>query len=272
MAGAADPTAIAPNNISNTSSSSDSKLYKGVRKRKWGKWVSEIRLPNSRERIWLGSYDTQEKAARAFDAALYCLRGRHASFNFPDTPLNFLEEFNNVVAAAHNHQSLSPQEIQEVAAKFANNNIDPPILMQEELEQVVPSSESESQSQRGGANSESSSITESVTTTTTTTTTTTYSCPLYDDIDDGSGSVQQVVDYGDLRSMDWRFSDMLDDLNGVAVSDFGLYSGPDHKMHYSGGDFLYSTDQHFEDNIGDQIIDEGEDAFSNHSFLWSWNF
>ena len=45
-----------------------------MRKRKWGKWVSEIRLPNSRGRIWLGSHDTQEKAARAFDAALYCLR------------------------------------------------------------------------------------------------------------------------------------------------------------------------------------------------------
>ncbi|KEH21998.1 putative transcription factor AP2-EREBP family [Medicago truncatula] len=64
--------------------SSNNKIYRGVRKRKW---VSEIRLPNSRERIWLGSHDTQEKAARAFDAALYCLRGPHASFNFPNTPL-----------------------------------------------------------------------------------------------------------------------------------------------------------------------------------------
>ncbi|KAJ6923103.1 ethylene-responsive transcription factor ERF017-like [Populus alba x Populus x berolinensis] len=66
---------------------SDSK-FKGVRKRKWGKWVSEIRLPNSRERIWLGSYDSAEKAARAFDAALFCLRGRVAKFNFPENPPN----------------------------------------------------------------------------------------------------------------------------------------------------------------------------------------
>ncbi|KDP33947.1 hypothetical protein JCGZ_07518 [Jatropha curcas] len=88
---------------------SDSK-YKGVRKRKWGKWVSEIRLPNSRERIWLGSYDSAEKAARAFDAALFCLRGRTAKFNFPDNPPE--------IAGG---RSLSPPEIQAAAARFANS-------------------------------------------------------------------------------------------------------------------------------------------------------
>ncbi|KZV18255.1 dehydration-responsive element binding protein 3 [Dorcoceras hygrometricum] len=71
---------------SEASAASSSCKYKGVRKRKWGKFVSEIRLPNSRERIWLGSYDTAEKAARAFDAALFCLRGRNAKFNFPENP------------------------------------------------------------------------------------------------------------------------------------------------------------------------------------------
>lgn len=89
--------------------SSDSK-YKGVRKRKWGKWVSEIRLPNSRERIWLGSYDSAEKAARAFDAALFCLRGKTAKFNFPDNPPE--------IAGG---RSLSPPEIQAAAARFANS-------------------------------------------------------------------------------------------------------------------------------------------------------
>ncbi|KAK4435775.1 Ethylene-responsive transcription factor [Sesamum alatum] len=83
--------------------------YKGVRKRKWGKYVSEIRLPNSRERIWLGSYDTAEKAARAFDAALFCLRGPNAKFNFPDDPPN--------IAGG---QALNPAEIQTVAHHYAN--------------------------------------------------------------------------------------------------------------------------------------------------------
>ncbi|MFS7913634.1 putative transcription factor AP2-EREBP family [Helianthus anomalus] len=64
--------------------------YRGVRLRKWGKWVSEIRMPNSRERIWLGSYDSPEQAARAFDAAAFCLRGHAAKFNFPDQHPTFL--------------------------------------------------------------------------------------------------------------------------------------------------------------------------------------
>ncbi|KAE8653872.1 ERF014 protein [Hibiscus syriacus] len=91
-----------------SSSSSLKKKYKGVRMRSWGSWVSEIRAPNQKTRIWLGSYSTAEAAARAYDAALLCLKGSSANLNFPLTSTHYIPD-----------TIMSPKSIQRVAAAAA---------------------------------------------------------------------------------------------------------------------------------------------------------
>ncbi|KAH7447031.1 hypothetical protein KP509_01G088400 [Ceratopteris richardii] len=94
--------------------------FRGVRQRHWGSWVSEIRHPLLKTRVWLGTFETAEDAARAYDEAARLMCGSKARTNFPldprSPPAKSLLSANLVAKLQRCYVSSLEQQQQQTAA------------------------------------------------------------------------------------------------------------------------------------------------------------